>query len=100
MPAKELKLRFFKSLPRSARLSLLVALVPALCWGAYTVFGESGLIALALALPVLWVIYGGYESTTAVQSKQNGLNQGPSRCTSGNFLSRTRQCSRDHTQPW
>jgi len=42
----------------------LLAFLPAICLGAYWIVGEGGLIAVALGLPVVWAILGGFHSAS------------------------------------
>lgn len=41
----------------------LLAFLPALTLGAYWLVGEGGLIAVALGLPVLWSLFGSFQSS-------------------------------------
>lgn len=42
----------------------ILAFIPALCLGAYWIAGEGGLIACALVLPVVWSMFGGFETAS------------------------------------
>jgi diguanylate cyclase len=63
MSATNLKFPFLNSMSRFARRSLAITLLPAGSWGIYQMFGENGLIAIAVALPLLWALFGGFEQT-------------------------------------
>lgn len=45
----------------------LLAFMPALCLAAYWIVGEGGLIACALGLPIVWAIFGGFDTAPASQ---------------------------------
>lgn len=40
----------------------LTVLLPALCLGAYWAFGQTGLVIMALGLPAVWVVLGGFDA--------------------------------------
>ncbi|WP_293452079.1 hypothetical protein [Planktotalea sp.] len=40
----------------------LTVLLPALCLGAYWAFGQTGLVIMALGLPAIWVVLGGFDT--------------------------------------
>ena len=40
----------------------LTVLLPALCLGAYWAFGQTGLVIMALGLPAIWVVLGGFDA--------------------------------------
>jgi len=63
MSATNLKFPFLNSMSRFARRSLAITLLPAGSWAIYQMFGENGLIAIAVALPLLWALFGGFEQT-------------------------------------
>lgn len=75
MPATELKLSLLKTMSRTTRRSLAVTLLPALCWSVYAMFGENGLIALALALPLLWALFGGFDQTVPAENTSKQAQQ-------------------------
>ncbi|WP_085307803.1 GGDEF domain-containing phosphodiesterase [Planktotalea arctica] len=62
----------------------LLAFLPALCLGAYWLVGEGGLIACALGLPLLWAIFGGFETDRSDFTEERGtVNPGPEKIESG-----------------
>ncbi|WP_420541315.1 hypothetical protein, partial [Planktotalea frisia] len=73
MSATNLKFPFLNSMSRFARRSLAITLLPAGSWAIYQMFGENGLIAIAVALPLLWALFGGFEQTETLDdvSKEN-----------------------------
>jgi hypothetical protein len=77
MSATNLKFPFLNSMSRFARRSLAITLLPAGSWGIYQMFGENGLIAIAVALPLLWALFGGFEQTETLDDVIPLLPQNP-----------------------
>lgn len=67
MSATNLKVPNLNSLSRFALRSLAITLLPTLSWGVYQVFGENGLVAIAVALPLLWAFLGGFDQKDTLE---------------------------------
>jgi hypothetical protein len=59
MPAARTPSPVFKMITTVLWGPWLAILLPAMCLAAYWTFGQTGLVAMALGLPAIWIVFGG-----------------------------------------